>query len=93
MILGKEKRTTKVVKVDTCIVKKYIESNFFPFEQANVSDEYVFDTDNKLQLIFIEEGSILVDGVGFNKGESGIVPACNKACAISGKASVLRFWK
>ncbi len=35
----------------------------------------------------------LVDGVGFNKGESGIVPACNKACAISGKASVLRFWK
>lgn len=90
---GREKVVPTVEEIDGCTVKKYIDNEFFTFDEIHVVGEFPSQTNNAVQLIFVKEGSLSIDGVEFNKGESGLIPAACGEYKITGNGEILRFWK
>lgn len=89
---GKEKIEGEIIEVGTSKVKKFIDNNFFHFDEITIFDEYNDKTNNLLHLVFVAEGTVFVNGYEFVKGDSVLLPASIGDYKIVGQGVVLRFW-
>lgn len=90
--VGKEKSDPVWVKNGSAIQKRFIENEFFTFDELTIGEEYTDHTHNRMQVILVIEGQMCVEGVPFQKGESGLIPASIGAYHIRGEGKVLRFF-
>lgn len=89
---GKEKIEGEIIQVGTSKVKKFIDNDFFHFDEITIFDEYNDKTNNLLHMAFVAEGTVFVNGYEFVKGDSILLPASIGDYKIVGRGVVLRFW-
>lgn len=89
---GKEKTIPVKTAVGKTTINRFVNNEFFTFDEIVIEDEYKDNTDNRLQLVIVIDGTLSINGVSFEKGESGLIPASVGEFEISGKGVVLKFF-
>ena len=90
---GKEKTSGESYNVGKSVVTKFIDNEFFHFDEIKLQDEFTGNTDDLLHMLLLIDGEASVNGTSMAKGENVLIPASVGDYKISGNGVLLRYFK